>query len=126
MTIKLVRFMMKLSGKEIKLELKDGSIMCGTIASVDASMNTHLTNVKVTAKGKPSIQLEQSSVRGNNIRYYELPDDLNLDALLQELSDPRIKRKAPAERGRGGARGGSRGTGGRGGRGAFRGGRGDQ
>ena len=45
-------------------------------------MNTHLKNVKMTLKGKNPVSMDHLSVRGNNIRYYILPDSLNLDTLL--------------------------------------------
>ncbi len=47
-------------------------------------MNTHLRNVKLTLKGKTATNLESLSIRGNTIRYYLLPDSLNLDALLED------------------------------------------
>ena len=46
---------------------------------VDISMNTHLKAVKMTVKGKNPVSLDSLSIRGNNIRYYILPDSLNLD-----------------------------------------------
>ncbi|ABO94878.1 predicted protein, partial [Ostreococcus lucimarinus CCE9901] len=49
---------------------------------VDVSMNTHLKQVKLTLKGKNPTAVEHLSVRGNTIRYYILPDSLNLDTLL--------------------------------------------
>lgn len=39
-------------------------------AGVDMAMNTHLKNVKLVAKGKPAQELEQLSLRGNNVRYW--------------------------------------------------------
>jgi small nuclear ribonucleoprotein D1 len=45
-------------------------------------MNTYLKNVKTTVKGKNPVHHDFLSVRGNNIRYYILPDSLNLDTLL--------------------------------------------
>ncbi|KAF3545144.1 hypothetical protein DY000_02003256 [Brassica cretica] len=90
-------------------------------AGVDVSMNTHLKALKLTLKGKNPVALDHLSVRGNNIRYYILPDSLNLETLLVE-DTPRIKPKKPTAgkvppggRGRGG-RGRGRGRGGRGGR----------
>lgn len=47
-------------------------------------MNTHLSTVKLTAKGKPTIALDHLTIRGNNIRDIILPDTLNLDTLLVE------------------------------------------
>ena len=45
-------------------------------------MNTHLKAVKMTVKNKDPVQLDTLSIRGNNIRYYILPDSLPLDTLL--------------------------------------------
>ena len=61
---------------------------------VDISMNTHLKTVKLTLKGKNHVTLDHISVRGNNIRYYILPDSLNLETLLVE-DTPRVKSKKP-------------------------------
>lgn len=57
-------------------------------------MNTHLKTVKLTLKGKNPVNLDHLSVRGNNIRYYILPDSLNLETLLVEET-PRVKPKKP-------------------------------
>lgn len=63
-------------------------------SGVDVSMNTHLKSVKMTVKNKDPVQLETLSIRGNNLRYFILPDTLPLDTLL--IDD------APKARGRGG------------------------
>lgn len=89
---------------------------------VDVSMNTYLRNVKATIKGKNPVNHDFLSIRGNNIRYYILPDSLNLDTLLVDdtpkhaLSriQPKAVKGGRGGRGRGG-RGGGRGGGGRGG-----------
>lgn len=57
-------------------------------------MNTHLKTVKLAVKGKNPVTLDHLSVRGNNIRYYILPDSLNLETLLVEET-PRVKPKKP-------------------------------
>lgn len=109
---------MKLAGESVTLELKNGSVVQGTIAGVDISMNTHLKNVKLTLKGKNTTILDSLSIRGNTVRYFLLPDSLNLDALLVDDT-----KKKPVGGARGG-RGGMRGRGGRGGGMRGRGGRG--
>lgn len=63
-------------------------------AGVDVSMNTHLKTVKMTLKGKNPVTMDHLSLRGNNIRYYILPDSLNLETLLVE-DTPRVKPKKP-------------------------------
>ena len=109
---------MKLSHETVTVELKNGTQVHGTVTGVDVAMNTHMKSVKMTLKNRDPVTLEQLSIRGNNIRYYILPDNLPLETLL--IDDGPKKR---ADRGRGRGRGGDRGRGGRGG-GGMRGGRG--
>ena len=47
-------------------------------------MNTHLKSVKMTIKNREPVQLDALSIRGNNIRYFILPDSLPLDTLLMD------------------------------------------
>ena len=61
-------------------------------AGVDMSMNTHLKAVKMTIKNKEPVQLESLSIRGNNIRYFILPESLPLDTLLVDDA-PKAKAK---------------------------------
>ena len=116
--MKLVRFLMKLSHETVTVELKNGTQVTGTIQGVDVAMNMHLRSVKMTVRGREQIQLDTLSIRGNNIRYIQLPDSLPLDTLLID-DEPR---KKPAQRRFGAGRGGRGGPRGRGGRGRGRGG----
>nr|WJH19431.1 SNRPD1 [Euglena gracilis] len=105
--MKLVRFLMKLTNETITLELKNGTVVHGTITGVDVSMNTHLKAVKVTLKGKNPVAMDHLSVRGNNIRYFILPDSLNLDNLLIDTTPkPKPKPRDPSRmRGKGKGKG---------------------
>ena len=76
------------------LGLLSDSRFVAFVTGVDISMNTHLKTVKLTLKGKNPVTLDHLSVRGNNIRYYILPDSLNLETLLVEET-PRVKPKKP-------------------------------
>jgi len=129
--MKLVRFLMKCTNETVTIELKTGTIVQGTIASVSPQMNTNLKNAKMTPKGGAQISLDHVSIRGSEIRYYILPDSLPLDTLLID-DTPKPKNKArkeqdksaapPMRGGRGGPRGGRGGGRGGGGRGRGRGG----
>ncbi|KAJ3003263.1 Small nuclear ribonucleoprotein Sm D1, partial [Thoreauomyces humboldtii] len=103
---------MKCNNETVTIELKNGSVVHGTISGVDMQMNTHLKSVKMTVRRKDPINLESLSIRGNNIRYFILPDSLPLDTLLVDDS---VKSKGPKKDGKGGAagrgRGGDRGRG---------------
>ena len=100
--MKLVRFLMKLSGETVTIELKNGSVATGTVAGVDIAMNTHLKKVKFAAGGGANAKhLDALSIRGNNIRFVILPDSLNLEQLLVDDSP---KQRPPKN---GGALGGT-------------------
>jgi small nuclear ribonucleoprotein D1 len=128
------RFLMKCANESVTIELKNGTIVSGTITSVSPQMNTALRAVKMTTKNRTnptapseSISLDTINIRGSTIRYYILPDSLPLDTLLID-DQPKPKNKARKEgdsRGRGarggGMRGGGRGMGRGGGRGRGRG-----
>ncbi|KAI4627303.1 mRNA splicing protein smd1 [Alternaria novae-zelandiae] len=126
--MKLVRFLMKCQNETVTVELKNGTIVNGTITSVSPLMNVALRAVKYTPKSRDTVALDTMTVRGSTIRYIILPDSLPLDTLLIDDA-PKPKNKARKEVGggdrgaRGGGRGGGRGRGG-GGRGRGGGGRG--
>ncbi|CAG7920294.1 unnamed protein product [Penicillium olsonii] len=107
---------MKCANETVTVELKNGTILHGTITSVSPQMNTSLRTVKMTPKGRDPVSLDTINIRGSTIRYYILPDSLPLDTLLvDDAPKPKNKaRKETGDRGRGG-RGGPRGRGGRGG-----------
>ncbi|KAF9267250.1 Sm-like ribonucleoprotein [Marasmius fiardii PR-910] len=124
--MKLVRFLMKLNNETVTIELKNGSVVHGTITGVDMQMNTHLKTVKMTTRNRDPVSLDTLSIRGNNIRYFVLPDALPLDTLLVDDAPKPKSRKKEDTRGRGRGRGGGGGggggdRGGRGGRGRGRG-----
>ncbi|KZS96856.1 Sm-like ribonucleo protein [Sistotremastrum niveocremeum HHB9708] len=105
--MKLVRFLMKLNNETVTIELKNGSIVHGTITGVDMQMNTHLKTVKLTTRNTGPFNLDSLSIRGNNIRYFVLPDALPLDTLLvDDAPKPKGGRKKEDPRGRGRGRGG--------------------
>jgi len=121
--MKLVRFLMKCANETVTIELKNGTIIHGTITSVSPQMNTALRTVKMTQRGRDPISLDTINLRGSTIRYYILPDSLPLDTLLIDDA-PKPKNKARKEAADRGAARGGRGRGGPRGRGGFRGGRG--
>ena len=134
---------MKLNNETVTIELKNGSVIHGTITGtfafpflssiksllilslgVDMQMNTYLKTVKMSMRNRDPTSLDSLSIRGNNIRYFVLPDALPLDTLLVDDAPKPKGRKKEDTRGRGRARGlpeRGRGRGGRGGRGRGRG-----
>jgi small nuclear ribonucleoprotein D1 len=97
--MKLVRFLMKLTNETVNIELKNGSVATGTITGVDVSMNTHLKTVKLANKGYDPVNLDHLTIRGNNIRYFMLPDTVAIDTLLVDDTS-KIRQKANTIRSR--------------------------
>jgi hypothetical protein len=64
-------------------------------------MNTHVKAVKMTQKGRNPVSLESLSIRGNNIRYYILPDSLNLDTRLVDDLPKSVRNAKVGEKGGG-------------------------
>jgi len=112
--MKLVRFLMKLNNETVTIELKNGSVVHGTITGVDMQMNTHLKTVKMTMRNRDPVSLDSLSIRGNTIRYFVLPDSLPLDTLLVDDAPKPKNRKKDEARGRGRGRGAADRGGGRG------------
>ncbi|KAL3827150.1 hypothetical protein ACHAXA_006705, partial [Cyclostephanos tholiformis] len=113
-TMKLVKFLQKLNREQVTIELKNGTVISGTVVGVDATMNAHLKKAKMTARGKNPVSYATLSVRGSTVRAWLLPDGLNLDALLVEESTKNVQKAAPVGPGAGRGRGRGRGGGGRG------------
>lgn len=96
--MKLVRFLMKLASETVTIELKNGTIVQGSVIGVDINMNTHLKTVKLTLKNKNPILMDHLTIRGNNIRLFILPDSLNLDTLLIDDTPKTIVKPSTLEK----------------------------
>ena len=106
--MKLVRFLMKLNNESVVIELKNGTVVSGTVTGnpslqlilflgVDVSMNTHLKAVKLTVKGREAVSLDHLTIRGNNIRYFLLPESLPLETLLiNDANVNKVKKRKTA------------------------------
>lgn len=106
---------MKISNEVVTVELKNGTVVHGTVTGVDVHMNIHLKNAKLTARNREPVHYDAIAVRGSQVRYVVLPEALPLDSLLVD-DRPKanlkgVERKeavASRGRGRGRARGSSR------------------
>jgi small nuclear ribonucleoprotein D1 len=67
--MKLVKFLMKLKNETVTIELKNGTIVMGSINGVDIRMNTFLENVRLTIKGIPYRSYRQKSHSAGSNHY---------------------------------------------------------
>lgn len=77
------RFLMKLSNETVRVELKNGTTVQGTITGVDHAMNMHMKSVKVVPKGKNASQMDNMSIRLASLHPHPTPA-----YLLGETSQP--------------------------------------
>ncbi|KAI5963941.1 smd1 [Candida margitis] len=111
--MKLVRFLMNIpnsTNQPVTVELKNGNIINGTLLSCTPSMNLNLKNVKLQQKYQDPILLQYINVRGNQIRQILLPEDLNIDSVL-EKAQTKIKGHGAGPSAKPVKRGGLRGRG---------------
>ncbi|KAG6571478.1 Small nuclear ribonucleoprotein SmD1b, partial [Cucurbita argyrosperma subsp. sororia] len=87
--MKLVRFLMKLNNETVSIELKNGTVVHGTITGVDISMNTHLKAVKLTLKGKNPVTMDhlsrhRGSSRRNQLQgsLWDVDEDVDVGAVV--------------------------------------------
>lgn len=127
--MKLVAFLMNLphaTRDQVTVELKNGTSVKGEILSCSPVMNISMKNVKLSLPHQDPQQLQFMNIRGNQVRQVLLPDELNIEHVLETISTKTFPtqdayRTFSGSRGRGG-RGISRGSFGGRGRGSARGG----
>jgi U6 snRNA-associated Sm-like protein LSm4 len=98
----------------ILVELKNGEAYSGVLANCDNWMNLHLKDVVLTSKdGDKFWRLPEIYLRGNNIKYLRVPDEI-IDVVKDEALKASVKPAAATpyapRGGRGGMRGGMRGA----------------
>ncbi|KAI9715939.1 MAG: RNA processing protein [Chrysothrix sp. TS-e1954] len=112
-------------GQPMLVELKNGETLNGHLVNCDTWMNLTLREVVQTSSdGERFVRLAEAYVRGNNIKYLRMPEEILETVKEQQMKEQagRGGRGGGAGGGRGDDRGrGDRGRGGRGGRGRGRG-----
>lgn len=76
-------------GHRVIIELRNDDSVEGVVSSVDAYMNVHMFAVKFTkAKTGSEFSLEDMYVKGKNIRYVQIPDEVDMmDCIRSQLSE---------------------------------------
>eukprot|EP00921_Rhytidocystis_pertsovi_P005325 GHVQ01009199.1.p1 GENE.GHVQ01009199.1~~GHVQ01009199.1.p1 ORF type:complete len:138 (+),score=26.66 GHVQ01009199.1:303-716(+) len=88
------------------VELKNGETYSGVLGACDGFMNLHMRDVVCTSRdGDRFWKIAECYIRGNNVKYIRLPDEV-IDMVKEDTRrDPRDKAAAGRGRGRGRGRG---------------------
>ncbi|KAN0077749.1 Like-Sm (LSM) domain containing protein [Elaphomyces granulatus] len=108
-------------GHPMLVELKNGETLNGHLVNCDNWMNLTLKEVVQTSpEGDRFFRLPEVYVRGNNIKYLRVPEEI-ADFVKDQQSQPSNRGRGGPSRGDSGKSDRGRGGGGRGGRGRGRG-----
>jgi U6 snRNA-associated Sm-like protein LSm4 len=81
------------AGNPILVELKSGETYNGTLSAIDNFMNLSLNNVILTSPdGQNFHRIPTSFIRGNNIKYLRVPQEV-LDKAVQQRAQGNDRRK---------------------------------
>ena len=90
----LICFLESLVGQRISIELKDDSSLFGLLTSVDIHMNCHLVHVTLikpqsifVSKKVTKQHFQDFFLKGNRIRFVEIPDSVDPVKNIQEQLD---------------------------------------
>ncbi|RDA86781.1 hypothetical protein CP532_6356 [Ophiocordyceps camponoti-leonardi (nom. inval.)] len=117
-------FLNAAQGQPMLVELKNGETLNGHLVACDTWMNLTLRDVVQTSpEGDKFLKLKEAYVKGNNIKYLRVPDEIMEIVSESQKNHPSGFRGGRGGQSRGdhGGRGGDRGRGRGGGRGRGRG-----
>ena len=95
-----VKLLHEAVGHVITLELKSGELYRGHLMNTEDNMNCLMEGVKVTSRDGKLSQLEQVFLKGNQIRFFVVPDQLRHAPFFKAFENKRSANRG----GRGGAR----------------------
>lgn len=81
--MKLTKLLTGLTNERVRVELKNGTVIQGTLINVTPAMNMTLKRATMTLKHRDPTAVDFVNVRGSTVRGIVLPDTLNLDLALQ-------------------------------------------
>lgn len=72
------------TNQSVTVELKNGNSVNGQVLACTPLMNLLLKNIRLIQPHRDPQQMQYMNIRGNQIRQILLPDDLNIDSVLQK------------------------------------------
>ena len=79
----LVSILKSCEGRQTKINLRNETIINGRIESVQPDMNLIMSNAIVTTLSGTKQHYKEITIRGNNIRFVEVPDSIDMINALQ-------------------------------------------
>ena len=99
----LIHVLEALVGDTVTIELKNNSVVTGTLIDIDVNMTSHLSGAKVVPhRGEPEVH-DELTIRGMNIRQFLLNDAVDIDTLLRKAA---VNEKKAADKAKASKKGG--------------------
>merc|ERR1711976_240716 len=80
--VRLVRAIQKLFNETLQIDLKNGTIIQGTLVGLDTVMNCHIKSAIIISLNGSTDKVDVITIRGNQLRSIILPERINIDTLL--------------------------------------------
>lgn len=86
----LVSILKGCEGKKTQIDLRNESYLIGYIECVHADMTIQMKQAKLTNLKGNQMELNQITIRGNNIRFVHIPDSVDMiDAMRRQINSIR-------------------------------------
>lgn len=86
--MKLSIFLLRLSNENVIVEMKNGTVVQGTMAGCDSCMNIHLKQAKMTRPHQNPVSIEHLTLRGTTVRLIVLPEHIETESLMVDNLKP--------------------------------------
>eukprot|EP00033_Pygsuia_biforma_P000951 GCRY01001093.1.p1 GENE.GCRY01001093.1~~GCRY01001093.1.p1 ORF type:complete len:129 (+),score=21.50 GCRY01001093.1:128-514(+) len=97
--ITLTVLLQAMRGEVVQVELFNNKMVEGTVDSADEDMNLFLINGKIGGKGGDTFTFDQMFIRGQNIRYVNIPSHINAVAVIDKhLAAKVVPKREPKKR----------------------------
>lgn len=87
-----VKLLHEAQGLLVTVELINGTIYRGRLSSIEDNMNVQLRDVTSTAKDGQVSALDHVMVRGSQVKFFVVPDNLKYAAPLKDFGKEKVVR----------------------------------
>lgn len=86
-----IKLLHESQGLLVTVELINGTIYRGRLSSIEDNMNVQLRDITSTAKDGLVTALEHVMVRGSQVKFFVIPDNLKYAACLKEFGKEKVR-----------------------------------
>lgn len=86
-----IKILHEAQGLLVTVEMITGELYRGRLSSIEDNMNVQLRDVTAIAKDGQVTALDHVMVRGSQVRFFQLPDNLRYAAMLKDFGKTKAR-----------------------------------